>query len=85
MKKGKQMEIDFEFTTVSGNKFKVYGMFTDRGNALVSDLVVFAKNHNLSYDAVEAIIKAVSKDELFEEITDTAVREEIFTELGFYE
>ena len=63
---------------------KDYGMFTDAGNAVVADLVDFAKTHGLSYKIVMSMMDALSKDETISEITDTAVREEIGEELGWY-
>ena len=63
---------------------KDYGMFTDAGNAVVADLVDFAKTHGLSYPVVMSMMDAIGSDECFGEITDTAVREEIGDELGWY-
>ena len=63
---------------------KDYGMFTDAGNAVVADLVAFAKTHGLSYPVVMSMMDAIGSDECFGEITDTAVREEIGDELGWY-
>ena len=63
---------------------KDYGMFTDAGNAVVADLVALAKTHNLSYPVVMCMMDAIGTDECFGEITDTAVREEIGEELGWY-
>jgi hypothetical protein len=63
---------------------KDYGMFTDAGNALVADLVELAKKHGLSYPIVMSMMDAIGTDECFGEITDTAVREEIGEELGWY-
>ena len=63
---------------------KDYGMFTDAGNAVVADLVNFAKTYNLSYPIVMSMMDAIGSDECFGEITDTAVREEIGDELGWY-
>jgi hypothetical protein len=61
-----------------------YEMFTESGNNLVTDLVKFAKTHNLSATVVLSMMDAISKDECFGEITDTAVRECIGEELGWY-
>lgn len=63
---------------------KDYEMFTDAGNAVVADLVALAKTHNLSYLVVMSMMDAIGKDECFGEITDTAVRECIGEELGWY-
>jgi hypothetical protein len=63
---------------------KTYGMFTSDGDRLVGDLVSFAKAFQLSDTAVLAMMNAISQDECFGEITDTAVREAIGEELGWY-
>jgi hypothetical protein len=62
-----------------------FDMFTSAGDAMVADLVTFAKTHGLSSDVVMGIMSAISKDECYGEITDTAVRECIGQELGWYE
>jgi len=64
---------------------KDFGMFSDAGNELVDSLVQFAKTFQLSETAVLSMMNTISKDECFGEITDTAVREEIGTVLGWYE
>jgi hypothetical protein len=64
---------------------KDFGMFSDAGNELVDSLVQFAKTFQLSETAVLSMMNAISKDECFGEITDTAVREEIGIALGWYE
>ena len=61
-----------------------FEMFTESGNNLVTDLVKMAKTHNLSATVVLSMMDAISKDECFGEITDTAVRECIGDELGWY-
>jgi hypothetical protein len=61
-----------------------YGMFTSAGDRLVADLVAFAKAFQLSDTAVLEMMNALSKDESYGEITDTAVREAIGEELGWY-
>jgi hypothetical protein len=63
---------------------KSYGMFTSAGDRVVGDLVKLAKDHGLSETAVLSMMDAIAKDEDFGEITDTAVREEIGIELGWY-
>jgi hypothetical protein len=62
-----------------------FEMFTSAGDRMVADLVTFAKTHGLSSDVVMDMMSAISKDECFGEITDTAVRECIGEELGWYE
>jgi hypothetical protein len=63
---------------------KDFGMFSDAGNELVDSLVQFAKAFQLSDTAVLEMMNALSKDESYGEITDTAVREAIGEELGWY-
>jgi hypothetical protein len=62
-----------------------YEMFTDEGNLAVADLVTFSKIHNLQDTVVLALMSALSKDSRFGEATDTAVRECVGSELGWYE
>ena len=63
---------------------KNYGMFTDAGNELVENLVLLAKVYSISPNTVLAMMDNIAKDECFGEITDTAVREMIGDELGWY-
>jgi hypothetical protein len=62
-----------------------FEMFTSAGDRMVGDLVKFAKTYGLSDTVVLGMMNAISKDECFGEITDTAVRECIGEELGWYE
>jgi hypothetical protein len=61
-----------------------YEMFSEEGNLAVADLVTFSKIHNLQDTVVLALMSALSKDERFGEATDTAVRECVGSELGWY-
>jgi len=61
-----------------------YEMFTDEGNLAVADLVTLSKIHNFPDTVVLALMSALSKDERFGEATDTAVRETVGVELGWY-
>jgi hypothetical protein len=61
-----------------------YEMFTSAGDLAVADLVTFSRIHNLPDTVVLALMNALSKDERFGEVTDTAVRETVGVELGFY-
>jgi hypothetical protein len=72
------MEIEMKTETPS------FEMFTSAGDRVVADLVEFAKTHNLSYPVVMSMMDAIGTDERFGEITDTAVREVIGEELGWY-
>lgn len=62
-----------------------YGMFTESGGALVTDLVKMAKTYGLTQTVVMRMMHAIAIDECFAEITDTAVRETIGEELGWYQ
>ena len=62
-----------------------YGMFTESGNNLVADVVKMAKTYGLTPTVVTRMMHAIAIDERFAEITDTAVRETIGEELGWYE
>jgi hypothetical protein len=62
-----------------------YEMFTESGDNLVTDLVKMAKTYGLSATVVLGMMAAISRDECFGEITDTAVREAVGIQLGWYE
>lgn len=62
-----------------------FEMFTSSGDRLVGDLVRMAKSHGLSDTVVLGMMSAIAKDECFGEITDTAVREAVGIELGWFE
>ena len=62
-----------------------YGMFTESGSNLVADVVKMAKTYGLTPTVVMRMMHAIAIDERFGEITDTAVRETIGEELGWYE
>jgi hypothetical protein len=61
-----------------------YEMFTSAGDLAVADLVTFSKIHNLPDTVVLSMMKALSSDSRFGEATDTAVRECVGVELGWY-
>jgi hypothetical protein len=61
-----------------------YEMFTSAGDLAVADLVTFSKIHSLPDTVVLALMSALSKDDRFGEATDTAVRETVGVELGWY-
>ena len=61
-----------------------FEMFTSAGDLAVADLVTFSKIHSLPDTVVLALMSALSKDERFGEATDTAVRECVGSELGWY-
>ena len=66
---------------------KEYGMFTPEGNAAVGAIVLASKTLSLSFNEVANLLEklAESNFDKFGEATDTAVREEVYYELGFYE
>ena len=61
-----------------------YEMFTESGDNLVTDLVKMAKTYGLSDTVVLGMMNAIGMDECFGEITDTAVRESVGIELGWF-
>jgi len=58
-----------------------FWMFTDEGNAAVTDLVKMAKRFGLPWETVESMMEALSKVEVYSEAADTAVREAVYSEL----
>lgn len=58
-----------------------YGMFTEKGNALIAGVVLTAKAHDLDFDNVLDILYDISTLDGFEEATDTAVLESVFNAL----
>jgi hypothetical protein len=70
---------------------KNYEMYTDEGNALIQNVVDVARAGDLSWKQVHALLVHTAKhgeshpEEVGAEATDTAVRECVYNELGFYE
>lgn len=62
-----------------------YEMFSEEGDALVADLIQLAQQHGLDCAVVTRVMSALARDSRFGEITDTAVREQIGSALGWYE
>lgn len=60
---------------------KEFGMFTDKGNALIRGVVFTAKSAGLDWDQVNEILWDLSTLEGFEEASDTTVREAVYMEL----
>jgi hypothetical protein len=58
-----------------------YGMFTDKGNALIHGIVMTAKASELEWEQVMDLLYDVSTLDGFEEATDTDVREQVYTAL----
>ena len=61
-----------------------YAMFTEHGNALVTDLVNMAKTYGLNDVVVMTMMDAIQRQKDFAEITDTEVRECVGGALGWY-
>lgn len=61
-----------------------YAMFTEHGNALVTDLVNMAKTYGLNDVVVMTMMDAIQRQKDFAEITDTEVRECVGCALGWY-
>ena len=59
-----------------------YGMFTDKGNAMVHGIVVAAKYKGLSWGEVYDMLITISEIDGYGEATDTAVREMVYDALG---
>jgi hypothetical protein len=60
-----------------------YAMFTELGNAAVHALVVAARANNLNWPQTYRALCALSEQEEFGEASDTAVRECVYSALGF--
>ena len=60
-----------------------YGMFSDRGNFHVEQIVNLALLLNSTWSEVNSDLEQLAKDPEFEEATDTAVREAVYSALGF--
>jgi hypothetical protein len=61
-----------------------YGMFTEFGNNLVTDIVQMAKTYGLNDNVVLTMMDAIQRQKDFSEITDTEVRECVGGALGWY-
>jgi hypothetical protein len=59
-----------------------YGMFTEIGNQAVQRIVDYAKGKLMTYNETLPLLYALSQKAGFEEATDTAVRECVYTELN---
>ena len=60
-----------------------YGMFSDRGNFMVDQIVNLALLLNSTWSEVNSDLEQLAKDPQFEEATDTAVREAVYSAVGF--
>ena len=60
---------------------KHYGMFTDKGNAMIDGVVMTARAAKMDYDAVVGLLWKISEIEGYREASDTEVREIVLSEL----
>ena len=58
-----------------------YGMYTDAGNSAVDSIVEMARKHQLSWPTVVGMLEAISLEEAYEEVRDTAVMEAVYQTL----
>ncbi len=75
------MEIEMEYTLTGA--VEDYGMFTELGNAAVHALVVSARESKLTWPETYRALCALGDEKGFGEATDTAVRECVYSALGF--
>ena len=66
------------------NKTPDYAMYTDLGNAAVHAVVEKARADQMSWAQTYRALCALSEQEQFGEATDTAVRECVYSALGFH-
>ena len=64
---------------------KDYGMFTERGNAAIGNLVNFAKTAELTWPETYKILEILSASnrEVYGEALDTEVREIVYSRCNF--
>jgi len=77
--KGTEVEIEYNLT----GGIKDYGMFTELGNAAVHALIVSARENKLTWPQTYRALCALGDEKGFGEATDTAVRECVYSALGF--
>jgi len=63
---------------------KTYGMFTTAGDEVIGRLIDFARKYRLDEERTMAILYDIAADDRYAEASDTAVRETVGEELGFY-
>ena len=73
------MEIEYNLT----GGIKDYGMYTELGNAAVHALIVSARENKLTWPQTYRALCALSEQKEFGEAGDTAVREYVYSALGF--
>lgn len=60
-----------------------YAMFTEIGNEAIDGLVGVAKALELKWNEVEKALVVLANNPKFSEATDTAVREAVYSAMGF--
>ncbi len=60
-----------------------YAMFTEIGNEAIDGLVRVAKALELEWNEVEKALNVLANNPKFSEATDTAVREAVYSAMGF--
>ena len=73
------MEIEYNLT----GGIKDYAMFTELGNAAVHAVVVSARENKLTWPQTYRALCVLSEQKEFGEAGDTAVREYVYSALGF--
>jgi hypothetical protein len=63
---------------------KSYGMFTTAGDEVIGRLIDFARKYRLNEEQTMAILYDIAAAPKYPEASDTAVREAVGEELGFY-
>jgi hypothetical protein len=59
-----------------------FGMFTDAGEELMTDVVRLARKYQLNDRSVTMMLQALAENEVFAESTDTVVRERVFASVS---
>jgi hypothetical protein len=62
-----------------------YGMFTPEGEQAVQCVVNAARHNGWSWKETYSELCQLARDDRFDEALDTAVREQVYSVLGFYE
>jgi hypothetical protein len=60
-----------------------YSMFTDQGNLAVAALVNYARVAGLTWPETCGCLESLARNDAYTEATDTAVRECVYSALGF--
>jgi hypothetical protein len=75
------MSIEIEYNLTGG--IQDYAMYTELGNAAVHALVESARANQLTWPQTYRALCVLGEQEQFGEATDTAVRECVYSALGF--